>query len=217
MANLLKRTGKTIFGLFLFSFGYYLSIQANIGLAPWSALSMGLSYVTGLSFGTVSVMTSIVILIIDVFLKEKIGIAMILDAVLVGVFIDLLTLSGIVPMLDNFWLGVAILLIGQVFVSVGSYFYIKPAMGCGPRDSLMIALGKRMPKVPIGAVRGLLEGSALLVGWLLGAKVGLGTVIAVFGIGIILEYTFRLFKFDVKAVLHEDILTSFKNAFATKQ
>lgn len=212
MIQLLKRTTVTTLGLLIFSVGYYLSIQANIGLNPWSAFSMGISGVSGLSFGDVSVITSVVILVIDVILKEKIGVATIIDAVLVGKFIDLFIWLDPIPMLNNFGAGVAVLMVGQVFISIGSYFYIKPGLGCGPRDALMVAIGKRMPKLPIGLARGMIEGSALLVGWLCGAKVGIGTVISVFGISFILDYTFRILRFDVKSVVHEDFVASFKNA-----
>ena len=93
---------------------------------------------------------------------------------------------------------------GQVVICLGSYFYIGAAMGCGPRDALMVAMGKRFSRLPIGLVRGILEGTVLLLGWLMGAKVGIGTIIAVFGIGTIMEYTFRILKFDVKGVRHEN-------------
>ena len=73
----------------------------------------------------------------------------------------------------------------------------------------MVALSKRMRKLPVGAVRGFIEGSVLLIGWLLGAKVGAGTLIAVFGISFILEGTFRMFAFDVKSVVHESVFDSF--------
>ena len=66
------------------------------------------------------------------------------------------------------------LLLGQLSICIGSYFYIGASLGCGPRDALMVALGKRLPKVPIGIVRGVIEGTVLLIGWLLGAKVGIG-------------------------------------------
>ena len=69
----------------------------------------------------------------------------------------------------------------------------------------MVALGKRLPQVPIGAIRGLLEGSVLVIGWLLGAKIGIGTAIYVFGIGFTLQYTFQLLHFDVKNIAHESI------------
>lgn len=98
------------------------------------------------------------------------------------------------------------LLLGQVSICIGSYFYIGASMGCGPRDALMVALGKRMPNVPIGITRGLIEGTVLLIGWLLGAKVGIGTVISVFGISFILETTFKLLHFDVTNVDHESVV-----------
>lgn len=211
MSQLFKRAAVTVFGLALFSWGIYLNIQANIGLAPWTAFTKGVADVSGISFGSVSVITGLVIIVIDVLLKEPIGIATILDALLVGTMLDLFIWLDWVPLLENFAAGVVVLLIGQVFISVGSYFYIKTGLGCGPRDALMVAIGKRMPKVPIGVARGIVEGMALLVGWLLGAKVGIGTVIAALGISFILDWTFRLLRFDVRAVAHEDAITSFKN------
>lgn len=83
-------------------------------------------------------------------------------------------------------------------------------MGCGPRDSLMVALGKRLPKVPIGVIRGSIEATVLVVGWLLGAKIGVGTIISVFGIGFILQWTFKLLKFDVRKVQHESVVDTIK-------
>ena len=100
--------------------------------------------------------------------------------------------------------------LGQVSICIGSYFYIGSSLGCGPRDALMIALGKRMPKVPIGVTRGLLEGSVLIIGWLLGAKVGVGTAVYVLGIGLVLQFTFKLLRFDVKSIVHESIADTVK-------
>ena len=74
----------------------------------------------------------------------------------------------------------------------------------------MVALGKRMPMVPIGAIRGLLEGTVLIIGWLLGAKVGIGTAIYVLGIGFVLQFTFKLLHFDVKNIEHESISDTVK-------
>jgi len=41
MNNYMKRTIRLIFGLFLYTLGSFLTIQANTGLAPWEAFSMG--------------------------------------------------------------------------------------------------------------------------------------------------------------------------------
>lgn len=205
-----KRTIKLIFGLFLYALGSFLSIQANIGLAPWEAFSMGWSYLTNVSYGNIVVISGFVILVIDYTLKEKIGFGTIINAILIGKFVDLIQYINIIPMMSNFWLGVLMILLGQVAICVGSYFYIGASLGCGPRDALMVALGKRMPKVPIGAIRGLIEGTVLLIGWLLGAKVGIGTIISVFGIGFILQLTFKLLHFEVKNIEHESVTDTVK-------
>jgi uncharacterized membrane protein YczE len=210
--NYLKRTGKLLFGLFLYALGLTLSIQANVGLAPWDAFSMGVSNITGISYGNISILTGIVILIVVAgFLKEKIGMGTILNTILIGVMVDLMQSIKLIPFMTNFFYGTLMLLLSQVVVSLATYFYISTGMGCGPRDTLMVALGKKFPNVPIGAIRGSIEGTVLLIGFLLGAKVGLGTVIAVFGISFILQYTFKILKFDIKAVVHENIFETLIN------
>lgn len=206
MKNYLSRTVSLVFGLFLFALGLYLNIQANIGLAPWEAFSMGVANLIRLSYGNVVVLTGMVILLIDVALKEKVGFGTIFNVLLIGKFADLIASWSVIPKMTAFLPGLAMLLVGQISVCVGSYFYIGAALGCGPRDALMVALGKRMKKTPIGAIRGLIEGTVLVIGWLLGAKVGIGTAISVLGIGFVLQWTFRLLRFDVKNVAHENIL-----------
>jgi uncharacterized membrane protein YczE len=212
LENYIKRTGRLLFGLFLYSLGLTLSIQANVGLAPWDAFGMGVSNITGISYGNISILTGIVILIVVAgFLKEKIGMGTILNTILIGIMVDLMQAIHLIPFMTNFFLGIPMLLLSQIIVSLATYFYIGAGMGCGPRDTLMVALGKMFPKVPIGAIRGSIEGTVLLIGFLLGAKVGIGTVIAVFGISFILQYTFKLLKFDIKAVVHENIFETFLN------
>lgn len=205
MADYIKRTIKLMIGLMLYGLGVYLGIQANIGLAPWDAFAMGISLQTGLLFGNAAMIVSLVVLAVDFLLKEKIGFGTILNGILVGKFVDLYDWIGLFPKMENFWLGIVVLLAGQVVICFASYFYIGAGFGCGPRDSLMVAVAKRLDKLPIGVIRILVEGTALLSGWLLGAKVGLGTVIAVFGIGTLMEYIFRMLHFDVKQVHHEDM------------
>ena len=200
------RLVKLVFGLFLFALGSFLTIQANIGLASWEAFSMGLAYLTDQTYGNILIISGFVILLVDVALKEKIGFGTILNTILIGTFVDLIQVVDLIPQMNNFFSGVLMLLIGQLSICIGSYFYIGASLGCGPRDALMVALRKRLPKVPIGIVRGVIEGTVLLIGWLLGAKVGIGTVISVFGISFILEATFNILHFDVTNIEHESIV-----------
>ena len=209
-----NKAAELIFGLFLFGVGSYLTVQANIGLSPWWAFDFGISNLTGIDYGIIHIAVAVIILALDILMKEKIGWGMVGDALLIGAFVSLFNRWELVPLMETFPMGVVCMIVGLLIIAVGSFFYMDAAFGCGPRDALMVALCRRLPKLPVGVVRILLEGSALLIGWLLGAKVGLGTVISVFGIGIAIEIVFRLMKFDATRVQHEDLLDTYRNVAA---
>ena len=204
--QIIKEILKSALGLFIFAIGVYLTIQANIGLAPWDCLSMGVSARVGYSYGIVHTVISIIILIIDILLKEKIGYGTILDALLVGNYVDWIGYLKLVPVSDNVAVSCAMVVIGLLIMGYGQYFYMDAAQGCGPRDSLLIALGKRFPRTPIGVVQTFMVGIALLIGWLLGGPVGIGTVITTFGTGTAIQIVFNALKFEPRNVEHKDVI-----------
>lgn len=203
--NYSVRLIRLVFGLFLCSLGTILTIQANIGLPPWDVFHMGVSVITGISYGTINVLTGAVLIIVAMLLKEHIGAGSVINMFFIGIMADIIQSLKVIPKLDNFALGIGMLFWGQIFISLGTYFYLSASLGSGPRDSLMIALAKHFKKIPLGVMRGTIETIALLIGWLLGGKVGLGTVISAFGISFILQYTFKLLRFEVRNVHHESI------------
>lgn len=204
--QMIKEILKSAFGLFIFAIGVYLTIQANIGLAPWDCLSMGVSARVGYSYGIVHTAISILILVIDILLKEKIGYGTILDALLVGNYVDWIGYFKPVPVSESVPVSCAMVIVGLFIMGYGQYFYMDAAQGCGPRDSLLIALGKRFPKTPIGVVQTVMVGIALLMGWLLGGPVGIGTVISVFGMGTALQIVCRIMHFEPRDVVHKNVL-----------
>ena len=211
--QIIKEILKSALGLFIFSIGVYLTIQANIGLAPWDCLSMGVSAKVGYSYGIVHTVISIIILIIDILLKEKIGYGTILDALLVGNYVDWISYLKLVPVSDNVAISCAMVIIGLLIMGYGQYFYMDAAQGCGPRDSLLIALGKRFPRTPIGVVQTFMVGIALLIGWLLGGPVGIGTIISVFGMGTALQLVCKIMHFEPRDVVHKNVLETNKIFF----
>ena len=211
--NYPRRIARAAFGLMIFGCGSCFNIQANIGYGAWEAFSMGVGAKLGLSFGTVLQASGLVILLIDLALRETIGLGTLLDIYIVGATADLLRGSGLVPVMTSFPAGVAMLLTGQLLLAVGSYFYISAGLSCGPRDALMVALCKRFRHTPVGVIRFFIEGGALLTGWLCGAKVGIGTLIAVFGISFLIQAVFAVMKFDVSAVQHESLLVTLRRLF----
>ena len=204
--QIIKEILKSALGLFIFAIGVYLTIQANIGLAPWYCLSMGVSARVGYSYGIVHTVISIIILIIDILLKEKIGYGTILDALLVGNYVDWIGYLKLVPVSVNVAVSCAMVVIGLLIMGYGQYFYMAAAQGCGPRDSLLIALGKRFPRTPIGVVQTFMVGIALLIGWLLGGPVGIGTIISVFGMGSALQLVCKIMHFEPRDVVHKNVL-----------
>ena len=205
-AQMIKEILKSALGLFIFSIGVYLTIQADIGLAPWDCLSMGISGRVGYSYGIVHTAISILILLIDVLLKEKIGYGTILDALLVGNYVDLIDRIVTLPKFENLLINILLVVIGLLIMGYGQYFYMDAAQGCGPRDSLLVALGKRFPRTPIGVVQTVMVGIALLIGWLLGGPVGIGTVISVFVLGTALQIVCRIMHFEPRNVVHKNVL-----------
>ena len=82
-----------------------------------------------------------------------------------------------------------------------------------PIQTLMIALGKRIDRVPIGLVNNLIFLVVTIVSWMLHAPIGLGTLIAVFGSGLMYQLSYRITRFDPKSVKHE----SFQDMFAARK
>ena len=197
---------RVIFGLFICSIGTYLIIQANLGLSPWEALSMGVSYHTPLSFGTAHTLIALVILVVDVALGEKIGWGTVFDALLVGTFVDLLSSTGLVPAQHRILGGVPMLVAGIFILALGQFFYMSAGHGCGPRDTFLMAVGRRMARFPIGAVNVGILILALAAGWLLGAPIGLGTVVSTFGLGTAMQIVFSLLRFEPRAVEQRGLL-----------
>ena len=198
---------RIILGLLVFSFGVHLTIFANIGLAPWDCLGMGIAKHTPLNYGMAMTLMSLVILGIDLLLKERIGYGTVIDALLTGNFVQMFNDLNPLPENKNVALGVVIMIIGFVFMALGMWIYMKGEQCCGPRDSLLVGLGRRMPRVPIGLVEILLWAVVLLAGWLLGGPVGIGTLISTFGAGLIMQLVYNLIGFEPRRVQHADLLT----------
>lgn len=200
-------------GLILFGVGVYLTIQANIGANPWDVFELGLSHQLGILYGDASVGVSLVLVVIDVLTGECIGLGMFLDAFLVGKTVDLLNWIGLVPQQQNFWFGLVMLLVGIFIEGYSQYFYMRAALGCGPRDTFLVMASKKLPKIPIGVISIGILSIVTLAGWLLGGPVGIGTLICAFATGPAMEFAFRLKHFEATKVHHQDIITSFKIFF----
>ncbi len=192
-------------GLAVFAFGVHLTIFANIGLAPWDCLGMGISYHTPLNYGLSMTTIAVLVLCIDLLLRERIGFGTIIDALITGNLVQLFNDLNPLPLNEGLWSGVLIMLLGFVFMALGMWIYMSAAQCCGPRDSLLVGLGKRLPKVPIGIVEILLWTAVVALGWLLGGPVGPGTLLGTFGAGLVMQAVYSVLRFDPRNVINRDV------------
>ncbi len=197
---------QIVLGLVVFAFGVHLTIFANIGLAPWDCLGMGIANHTPLNYGVSMTAVAVLVLLLDLALKERIGFGTIIDAFCTGNFIQVYNYLNPFSLNTNVWLGIVIMLVGFVFMALGMKIYMSAQQCCGPRDALLVGLGKRLSSVPIGFVEILLWAVVLLIGWLLGGPVGIGTLISTFGAGFVLQLVYNAIKFEPRDLRHRDVI-----------
>lgn len=206
--NIVYNMFLAAFALFINGFGIYLTIRANIGASPWDVFNLGLSRTFGILYGNASIAVSFTILVIDILMREPIGIAMFIDAVVVGKSVDFFNWLGLMPDCQSLVTSVPVMFIGLFIIAYTQYLYMIAALGCGPRDSLLVGLKKRLKKIPIGAISIVLFASVTLIGWLLGGKVGIGTVICAFCSGPIMQFAFESMHFDATTIVHQKLQES---------
>ncbi|GFE12530.1 membrane protein [Streptomyces glebosus] len=178
-------TGLTLYGV---SMG--LMLRAELGLEPWSVLNQGISRHTGLSIGTVTIVSGALILLLWIPLPQRPGLGTVSNVVILGLVMDA-TLTW-VPELDS--LGARIpLLAGAVLLNgAATGLYISADFGPGPRDGLMTGLHRRTGR-PVRLVRTCIEVTVLAAGFALGGSVGVGTVVYALAIGPLAQFFLRRF------------------------
>ena len=168
------------FGLTLFGLGEGLLIVSMAGASPWSVFAQGIYLNVGFSVGIITILISVVVLILWIPLNQKLGIGTILNALIIGLMIDVCV--RFVPTPENYIPQLFLATVAVLTVGLGGGIYLVANLGAGPRDGLMIGLQKKT-NLPIAAVRATLEITVMSVGWYLGGTVGVGTLLFAFGIG----------------------------------
>lgn len=167
-------------GLLIFGVGEALLIAAGVGVSPWTVLAQGLSIISGWSIGVCTFSVSVTVLLFWIPLSQTPGLGTLLNAIIISAAIEL-SLPWL-PQPDVYLLQLLETIIGISLVGLGSGLYLIANLGPGPRDGLMTGL-QRVTDLPVARVRTAIEISVVILGWLLGGTVGLGTLLFAFGIG----------------------------------
>ncbi|GIF46877.1 membrane protein [Asanoa ferruginea] len=166
-------------GLVLFGVSLALMVRADIGLGPWDVFHQGVAQRIGLSIGLVVNLTAIVVLLLWIPLRQRPGIGTVANVVVVGLVTD--GTLWLLPDLDALAPRIALLVAGILANAVATGLYVGAGLGPGPRDGLMTGLAARGHSIRL--VRTLIELTVLVIGWLLGGSVGVGTIVYALAIG----------------------------------
>lgn len=176
-------------GLWLFGVGEAMLVDASLGVSPWTVLAQGLDEQSGMGIGWATFVTSLVVLLLWIPLRERPGLGTVLNAIVIA-----LALGVTAPLLPTpvspVW-QTGLMLGGIALIGLGSGLYLTCGLGPGPRDGWMTGLHHRTG-VPVVIVRIAIEVTVLAGGWMLGGTVGIGTVAFALLIGPAVGYGLRL-------------------------
>ena len=201
-----------LIGLALYALGNFFGVLAgSAGTNGWNTMALGLTNTTGMSFGTSVFVIGIAILVIDFFGKGKLGVGTFLNVLVISrlsdVFLDILSF---IPDPPNVVVGVFYTLLGQLIIAFATVVYMGTGLGAGPRDTLMVIVSKKTPRIPVGMVKFILEMLALGSGVLMGAAFGIGTVLVIALQASFFQFACFICRFEPRDVVNEDLLDTWR-------
>lgn len=181
-----KRVVIAIFSIIIAAFGVQIIVLANEGFDSISTLVLGLMHYTPLTFGQWSMIISFLFLIITFFVhREKIGIASLLYVIFLG---------GTLQVTERFTQGIhfgqyslLFSLLGFFLYAFGIAGYLHMNLGAGPNEGIMFILVTKL-KLRIRTARICLDLVINLLGFLMGAQVGIGTLFGIFCLGPLIDW-----------------------------
>lgn len=198
---MVKRYFKLMLGFVLFAVAITITINAKLGYSPWDVFHQGIGNILNIKIGTANILVGVIIVGIGVLMGQRPGIGTLLNMFIIGVFLNIIISLDIIPTFVNIYIRIFTVFLAMFIMGIASYLYISAGFGAGPRDGLMVLLVGKTGK-SIRLIRNSIEITVLIVGYLLGGPVGLGTVILSLGLGYAVQFSFGLFDFDANKIVH---------------
>lgn len=212
----IRRLLWLVAGMLVSAVGIVMMLQANVGLEPWSVLQQGLAQAVGITYGTASMIVGAVAIGAAMLCGESFGFGTVINIILCAAFIDGLLWLDWIPQMYTLLTGLPLLLAGLELLALGTWMYMKSALGAGPRDALMVALARKTGR-SVGLCRASVEILVIIVGFLLGGQVGIGTVICAIGLGSLFNLNFHFLHFRAAELHQENIAETLQNLRSAKR
>lgn len=191
-----ERLARCVAGLACFGTGIAFFVRSDLGVPPWDVFHQGVAGRSGMSLGTILIITSFFVLLLWIPLRITPGLGTILNAVEIGLVENVM--QDVIGHTDSIVLRVVYMLAGLVFIAMGSGLYIGARLGSGPRDGLMLGLNQRFG-ISVRLARTIVEISVMVVGIGLGGHIGLGTFVFALGIGPMVQVTLPMLRMPESA------------------
>lgn len=194
---MLRRLLQLYFGLSLYGLSTAMFVRADLGADPWNVFHLGVAKLLSLDIGTVMIATGALVLLLWIPLRQRPGLGTISNVVVIGLAAD--AALAMIPMLDQLLPRSALLASAIVVNAIATAMYIGAGFGSGPRDGLMTGVHARTGW-SVRSIRTVIELTVLLIGWLLGGTLGVGTVFYALTIGPLIQLCLPWFRFVPRPV-----------------
>jgi uncharacterized membrane protein YczE len=185
-----RRLPQLYIGLVIYGLAAALMVRSRLGLDPWDVFHQGLANHLGVAIGTVVIIVGAAVLLAWIPLRQWPGLGTVSNMILIGVAMN--ESLELLPTPDQLVWRIVFVVSGVALSGVATGMYIGADLGPGPRDGLMTGLARRTGR-SIRLVRTGIEVTVLVVGWLLGGVVGVGTVLYALAIGPLAQIFIPLF------------------------
>jgi uncharacterized membrane protein YczE len=185
--DLSRLTGRLVIlyvGLVLFGVSMAMLVEARLGLIPWDVLHQGIARHTGWSLGATVILVGAVVLLLWIPLRERPGFGTLSNVVVIGLALD--QTVRLLPTPSGLTGRIALVSVGIALNAFATLLYLKARMGAGPRDGLLTGL-LRLTRVPAGVLKVAIEVCVVVVGWVLGGTVGIGTIAFALSVGPMIQ------------------------------
>jgi uncharacterized membrane protein YczE len=182
-------------GLFIFGLGESILVVSYNGVTPWTVLAEGVARKIDIGIGFSTFIISVLVLLLWIPLKLRPGIGTIMNIIIIA-----MTMGGAIPylyFLNSIFHPLFLSFLGTFLVSFGTGIYLICNLGPGTRDGLMTGISNKFGK-PISLVRFSIELIVVLIGWILGGTLGVGTIIFAVFIGPFVSISLKLVSFIYK-------------------
>lgn len=189
---LLRRAIRLLVGCAILGVGVALILTADLGSDGFSTLVNGVRLRTGWTFFIANVVVSVTFLLLAAARRVIPGLGTIAQIAVVGsvASIALDVVSTPAGMLGR----IALLAVSLPVLAVGIALYLGSHLGAGPMEAAGLAWD---PPLPFRWSYNLIQLLSAVLGWLLGATIGVATVVTILVLGPLIDVAARVLRLDV--------------------